>query len=326
MRAIRRILVAVKDPTAKSLPAVDKGAQLARAHGAALELFHGICTPLYVNAFGKQNPHIEDLETQWRDRLSTDLEAVAARVRKQGIEVSSCVQWDFPAHEAVLRRASRIKADLIVVERHEGRHIAASFLHLTDWELLRMSPVPVLIVKSSSPYRNPVILAAIDPTHAFSKPGNLDGEILKLAHSFKAAMRGTLHAVHAYVPLPPGVKPSDYLKPDLAKRLDAQVKGAVQKRFDREVRLAGIPTARCHLVAEHPIDAIPKIVRHTGSAIVVMGAISRSGIKQLFIGNTAEAVLDKLGCDVLIVKPPRFKNKVGRESRGTRIIAAQPIV
>ncbi len=36
--------------------------------------------------------------------------------------------------------------------------------------------------------------------------------------------------------------------------------------------------------------------------LVVMGAVSRSGIQRLFIGSTAEEVLDRLPCDVLIVK------------------------
>jgi nucleotide-binding universal stress UspA family protein len=35
-----------------------------------------------------------------------------------------------------------------------------------------------------------------------------------------------------------------------------------------------------------------------------MGAMSRSGLKRIFIGNTAEQVLDSLQSDVLIVKPP----------------------
>jgi universal stress protein E len=39
---------------------------------------------------------------------------------------------------------------------------------------------------------------------------------------------------------------------------------------------------------------------------VVMGAVSRSGLKGLFIGNTAEDVLDRLHCDLVIVKPEGF--------------------
>jgi nucleotide-binding universal stress UspA family protein len=47
MRRIRRILVAVKNPAAKALPAVATAAQLARAFGAELVLFHAISTSLY---------------------------------------------------------------------------------------------------------------------------------------------------------------------------------------------------------------------------------------------------------------------------------------
>jgi universal stress protein E len=55
--------------------------------------------------------------------------------------------------------------------------------------------------------------------------------------------------------------------------------------------------------------------------IVVMGAISRSGLKRIFIGNTAEAVLDALPCDVLVVKPGSFKTKIPRRGRGAQLIA-----
>jgi universal stress protein E len=37
--------------------------------------------------------------------------------------------------------------------------------------------------------------------------------------------------------------------------------------------------------------------------LVVMGAVSRSALQRLFVGSTAEQVLDMLACDVLIVKP-----------------------
>jgi universal stress protein E len=40
--------------------------------------------------------------------------------------------------------------------------------------------------------------------------------------------------------------------------------------------------------------------------VVAMGAISRSGLKRVFIGSTAEDVLEHLPCDALIVKSPDF--------------------
>jgi universal stress protein E len=90
----------------------------------------------------------------------------------------------------------------------------------------------------------------------------------------------------------------------------------------RVLRATGIPPARRHLVASVPTEAIHTVARAIDSAIVVMGAISRSGLKRAFIGNTAERILDQLSCDVLVVKGPRFKSQVQRAGRGPRLIAA----
>jgi universal stress protein E len=78
-----------------------------------------------------------------------------------------------------------------------------------------------------------------------------------------------------------------------------------------------VPASRRHLVAAEPISGISTVARATGSSIVVMGAVSRSGLKRLFIGNTAEQILDALECDVLVVKAPDFVSPVvSRRARG----------
>ena len=54
--------------------------------------------------------------------------------------------------------------------------------------------------------------------------------------------------------------------------------------------------------------------------MVVMGAISRSGLKRLVIGNIAEQVLDALPCDVLVMKPANFKSRVKSRMRGVQLV------
>jgi universal stress protein E len=56
-----------------------------------------------------------------------------------------------------------------------------------------------------------------------------------------------------------------------------------------------------------------------------MGAVSRSGLKRLLIGNTAERVLDLLTCDILIVKPAQFADRVPRTRRGVRLVSVPPV-
>lgn len=320
MRSVRRILVAIKDCEARSSPALVKAAQLAKAFGAQLELFHGISTPLYVDGYNLAGAELPQVEHTYRTRVLGQLEKMAAKLGENAIKMTVAAEWDFPAYEAVVRHAHKIKADLIVADQHPGKHTAAGLLHLTDWELLRLSPVPVLLVKTPGSYRHPVILAALDPGHTFSKPAKLDQRILAASGAFAQALRGTQHVLHAYVPFPVAAGPETLISQESIDEMQQEATDAARKALAQELRTSRIPKARRHLVGRHPADAIAQTAREIHSSIVVMGAISRSGLKRLIIGNTAERTLDLLGCDVLIVKPHQFANRVPVRRRGARIV------
>jgi len=316
--------VAVKDPTAKSLPAVTKGAQIARAFGAHLELFHGISTPLYVDAYSDRLS-LPELERNIRAECVQRLEAIAEKLRKQDLSVSVAAVWDFPVHEAIVRHAGRNKIDLIVAERHAKPHVAPGLLQLTDWELLRNSPVPVLLIKTAAAYKHPVVLAAIDPAHTLAKPAKLDDEILRIGKAFATALRGPLHAVHAFIPMIPETLQGRVTGDEALRKIEAETAAAARRRLTKAVQRTGVPRERAHLLGRHPIDAIEQTARKIHSDIVVMGAISRSGLKRFFFGNTAEALLDSLTCDLLIVKPGHFPARVEKRVRGVRF-AVMPFI
>ncbi len=65
----------------------------------------------------------------------------------------------------------------------------------------------------------------------------------------------------------------------------------------------GIDPAHCYWTDVVINDSLPALVEEIDAAVVVMGAISRSGIDRVFVGSTAERLLDELVCDVLVVKP-----------------------
>jgi universal stress protein E len=136
------------------------------------------------------------------------------------------------------------------------------------------------------------------------------------------ALHGALHVMHAYLPLPVIPMAADVISGDLAERLEADALVKARSSFDRALSAVKVPSARRHLVASTPAEAIQQTARANHSAIVVMGAVSRSGLKRVFIGNTAERVLDRLTCDVLVVKPPRFVSGVTRARRGIKFMAS----
>ena len=161
MRRIRRILVAVKDPLARSSPALTKGAQLAIALGAQVELFHALADPLIVREGDRGAASPARRARGEAEAAREALERVAARIRRHGVDVHSHALWDHPAHEAIARRALGTHADLIVLERHGGPHRVPWLLSYSDWEVLRLAACPVLLVKSARPWRRPAVLAAV---------------------------------------------------------------------------------------------------------------------------------------------------------------------
>lgn len=322
MQHIRRILVAVKDPTARALPAVNKAAQIAKGLKAQLTLFHDIATPVYAESLQGREIDMKSWQREVQTARREQLEKIAARVRKHGIDVDVAADWDFPPYEAIIRKAQRIAADLIVVENHHGtgRHPARWLLAYTDWELLRLSPIPVLLVKNRKLYHRPRVLAALDPSHALAKPSNLDRQILRAGVQLVHALHGELHAVHAMLPpLPVMAAMPDGPLVDVAAARD-EAERVARRNLERAVEDFDVKRSHCHLVEGRPNEVIPRMAKRERASILAMGVVSRSGLKRFFIGNTAEYVMDAVNTDILVVKPADFVSQVPRAGRGVQIL------
>jgi len=326
MKKLRHILVAIKNPHSRSQPALGKAAQLAQGCGARLTLFHALATPLYLDAYNLEGQSLQQTEQQWRARALAQLEKLAAPLRTAGMSVAVAVDWDFPPYEAVIRHAHRSAADLIVAERHASRHLLPALLRFNDWELLRRSPVPVLLIKRGGSWHRPAVLAAIDPMHSYAKPARLDAAIMNAGDLLATALSGKLHVAHAWWGAPFSGLRMTTAAPAMAVMMEERARRATLAAFKREVGKAGLKSARRHFVDGHPVDVLPRLARQQHAGVVVMGAISRSGLKRLVLGNVAEQVLDALPCDVLVVKPASFKARVPARARGVQLIPTPPYI
>jgi len=300
---IGRILVAVSDPSASRQKAIRRAAALASSTGATVELFNAIPSTL---SSGIAHAEAEQFTRYAADQSLRQLERTANRLRREDIVVETTVQTGFPVHQAILRQAKQTKADLVVIEAHKHNLFARLLLTQTDFELIRHCPVPLLIVKGTAAWRHPRILAALDPFHANDKPSALDGEIIAAAHALGKAVHGVVHAAHVYQSLPGTILPMP-VAPTVVAANPAEEKAyrtAMRRRFNEAADRHQIARPRAHLVCGDAAVQLPRLARSLHAGLVVMGAASRSGLKRIFIGNTAERVLDSLPCDVLVVKAP----------------------
>jgi len=169
--------------------------------------------------------------------------------------------------------------------------------------------VPLLLVKPYPWASVPKICAAVDPGHANDKPAVLDTRIVDHAALLAKRLGGELHLLHVYLPIAIVAAAAAGSPPmamtvsveDLAR--DEERARATLQNFVSEYR---VPPANVHVEVGGPAAVLPRAAGELRADIVAMGAISRSGLKRIFIGSTAEDVLEHLPCDALIVKPPDF--------------------
>ena len=306
MNAINNILVIV-DPTAGKHPAVDKAALLAQKLGARLELY--VCDTKAARELRLAAQGAKRADEPVVVNLKGLLEDLASPIRARGVDVTTEVECADPLHAALMDRARRTTADLIVKDTHHHSLLKRTLLTNTDWELIRACPVPLLLVKPYPWANAPIVCAAVDPGHANDKPQVLDNRIADHAALLAKRLGGDLHLLHIYLPVaivaaaaagsPPMAMPVS--AEELAR--DAEKVRATLQNLVSEYRVA---PGNVHVEVGGPAAVLPRAAGELRADILAMGAISRSGLKRIFIGSTAEDVLEHLPCDALIVKPPDF--------------------
>jgi universal stress protein E len=296
-----RILIAVADPSLGMTKAIRRASDLARRTGASIELFNVMPSAISVGTMHAEAEQFTRIAAKQNHRW---LERTANRLRREELIVTTNVRTGSPILEAILRQVRLTKVDLLVIEARKHNVFARLLLTQTDFELIRRCPVPLLIVKGRAAWRSPRILAALDPFHTNDKPSELDGEIVNAARAVAAVVRGSVHAAHIYRPLVtyiPGVPIGATVRAAIPAQ-EITYKVGVRRRFYEALSRYGIAKNKSRLVCGDPAIELPALARSMRAGLVVMGAISRSRLKRIFIGSTAEHVLDSLHCDLLVVK------------------------
>ena len=310
----RRILVAVDHTDHMPINLIHKAAFLAKYSGARIELFHAIADlrPEPPSSHMTQ-AEVEDWKAEVASFRLRRLERFARSRALEDVSVECTVVWEPSAYKAIVRQAFATHADLVVCGTHRHTIGARMVSESVDWELIRQCPEPLLIVKSRRGYQDCAVVAAVDPFHANAKPANLDVRLVQIGRRYARAFSGNLHIFHAYMPLVPAqTLPMASVAPLIAMPagLEPLHQQQVERAIDRLAQSARIPKAHRHLQLGRVAPELSTLAKQLRAGLVVMGAVSRSGIQRLLIGNTAERILDDMPCDLLVIKPAGFKSKV----------------
>jgi universal stress protein E len=306
----KRIL-AVVDPTATSQPAAVRAAAIARSIGARLELFVCDYVPELVDSASHEFQGLPKSRAALIDDRMRRLREIKGALAAEDLEITIDARWDSPLADGIVRKTLESAADIVFKDTHYHPVLKRSVFSNTDWNLIRDCPALLWLAKPPAIPSKPRFIAAVDPLHERAKPTELDDRIITAAKQFCLPLNGELHVFHAFDATPALATPMDSMAMPLPVR---EITDAMRARHTDAVHeltdAHGIRRECVHVHEGNTRELVVALTEKLRAGVVVMGAVSRRGLKRLFVGNTAEEVLDKLPCDLLIVKPAGFETSV----------------
>jgi nucleotide-binding universal stress UspA family protein len=313
----RKILAVMDDSEAQT--ALMSAAALAEHHDATLEVL-GCVEPPHdlgvIARLSKQDPdHLLDrLCAEKRERMAALLAThlLDRRVTPQ-IRIGK-------AFIEIIRHVLDTGADFVVKQAEPLSGIHRLLFASTDQHLMRKCPCPVWMRSASaSPHAHRVI-AAVDVDLAdAAEPDtltSLNRRVIETACAVAAPTGAQVTVLHAWDAMGEGLVWA--FSSDIHSRVtaDRYVNEILHDRH-RAMRdlldavkadLSGAthPALEPSLVRGAPETVIQEQSRALAADVVVMGTVARTGLSGVFIGNTAENIINTLECPVVAVKPDGF--------------------
>ena len=251
---------------------------------------------------------LEELVTPWRGN----------------IEIQINVLSGIPYLE-IIKEVLRNDRDLVIKTAESGGLLDRVF-GSDDMHLLRKCPCPIWLVNSKSPRAYQRILAAVDaddsyPSEELNTRHLLNLQILELASSLALSEDSKLHIAHAWDAIAEGMMRAGFIqKPE--DNIAAYVEEVRQQHLHNlKVLMNEIASKlgrgtmdylqpQTHLLKGSPRKEVPAFADEIKADLVVMGTVARTGISGVFMGNTAETILNRLNCSILAIKPLGFETPI----------------
>jgi universal stress protein E len=252
-----------------------------------------------------------DLATMLRKQRQEELEALSEPVQGPDCLIYTKVLTGTPFIE-VIKAVRESGYDLVIKSARPLESLSDRLLGSTDLHLLRKCPCPVWVDRPGGEAQYSRILAAVDPMAPAQD--NCARLVMDLATSLARRESATLEVIHAWQLYGESLLRDGRFhmaSDELERQLTAT-------KLNHRARLAELLSgygmtpydAGVSLIKAEAATAIRKQAEASQADLIVMGTVGRSGIPGLFIGNTAESVLQATQSSILAVKPPAFVTPV----------------
>lgn len=299
MLAIKNVLL-ILDQELDNQIAIKRAMQLTKEHDA--NLF--ITTYTYNHAC--EEGSLTDLD------LRHDLKSLMLEKAQQWAEdlmqefyipkdtpLSIC--WCDHAYQSVLDNSEDASFDIVVKAAAKHHSIVDRVMKHQDWNLLKMCPAPVLLVKEKPAWDSKQVLAAVDSTSLDASHKVINEHILEFSELIDSENQYDTHIVNSYpiMSLTLASLPDTPVPEDLQQYVIDQH----QKSTDELAQKYNIPDNQIHVREGEPEEVITQIAKEISADVVLVGILSEADLQSVILGSTVEHVMDMTNSDVLAIKP-----------------------
>ena len=298
MNKLSTILVAV-DFSTGSRTAFEQAARIAVLQGAKLQVLHVVDSAAVAALADSREESFENHARVASEGASTALTHWLAQSPTTA-ECEITIALGTPLHE-ILEHARTLKADLLVAGIAGAGQMPAGAGSISS-KLARKVQTPVLLVRTSHPQPFRKVVACID----FSATSRSVVEQAKSVALMDGAAVDFLHVWQE--PWVAMAYPTPFADPggsEMMYKREGCIQG-LRKELHEFVGTAapGVTAAEVLYESSSHGNGIAEHAKEDGADLIVMGGKGRTNLRYVLLGSTAERLLTRLPCSLLIVKLP----------------------
>ena len=227
------------------------------------------------------------------------LQQQVAPLREQGLAVTSELQWTSQPLAEILRHIEEMQPDLLVKDVQHEPLLKRAFITPLDVQLLRDSPIPLMLVGRDRHALPRKIMAAVDPSRMENRISGLNERIIQAANALALQCDAELHLVHVY-DLSPAYLGDAGAGTVAWSDLVGDLRDSLHKSFSELADSYGVAPERRHFVMGTPLNGLADFAETSRADVLVMGRVQRHGLNKL-LGSTIESLLYRAPCSILAV-------------------------
>lgn len=238
----------------------------------------------------------KDLENFVLKQRNAELKALLKNEKLSAKQVTAKAVWSKDISKAICKFCENHDVDLVIKSGHRSE----TWMYTsTDWQLFRYCKSPVMITAGKGWKKKPRILAAVDLGSRNKAKIKLNHSVIEQAKALAQDLNDEVHLVYA-LKVPEVLADMDLIDP---RKYVAEKRKKLAPLIEKLCEEYQLKKENVHIKQGDASKVVPSIANKVKADALVCGSMARKGVKAKLMGNSAEAIVQKLYTDILVVKP-----------------------